>query len=98
MAGNKAGGLKASITNKKRHGADFYNRIGRKGGSVSTPNGGFGSSTELARRAGSAGGKNGRIGYKLIEKRADGVLVYIERKTGDKFTLDPDEDFMRKVA
>ena len=32
MSGTKAGGLKASETNRKRHGEDFYSRIGRKGG------------------------------------------------------------------
>ncbi len=32
MAGTKVGGLKASITNKKRWGADFYSTIGKKGG------------------------------------------------------------------
>lgn len=32
MAGNKAGGKKAAATNKLRHGADFYSRIGRQGG------------------------------------------------------------------
>lgn len=33
MVGTKAGGLKASVTNKKKHGEDFYQRIGHKGGS-----------------------------------------------------------------
>ena len=32
MSGTKAGGLKASITNIKLHGADFYKRIGAIGG------------------------------------------------------------------
>lgn len=32
MAGNKAGGRKAALTNIQRHGADFYARIGAKGG------------------------------------------------------------------
>ena len=32
MAGTKAGGAKAALTNKKKHGDDFYARIGSKGG------------------------------------------------------------------
>ena len=32
MAGTKAGGQKAAATNKARHGADFYAKIGKKGG------------------------------------------------------------------
>lgn len=42
MAGTKAGGLKAAATNKKRHGDDFYSRIGKKGGLLGTT-GGFAS-------------------------------------------------------
>ena len=40
MAGTKAGGLKASLTNKERHGDDFYKVIGQKGGFKGT-DGGF---------------------------------------------------------
>ena len=32
MVGTKAGGIKARETNLKKHGADFYQRIGSKGG------------------------------------------------------------------
>lgn len=32
MPGNRAGGRKAAETNRKRQGADFYARIGRRGG------------------------------------------------------------------
>lgn len=32
MAGNRDGGLKAAQTNKTKHGADYYVKIGRKGG------------------------------------------------------------------
>ena len=35
MAGTKAGGLKARETNMAKHGADFYARIGAKGGRIS---------------------------------------------------------------
>lgn len=42
MAGNRAGGLKAAETNKRRQGADFYARIGRRGG-MNGNTGGFAS-------------------------------------------------------
>lgn len=66
MSGNKAGGQKAAITNKLRHGEDFYSRIGKKGGRNST-NGGFASDKLGAdgltgrERAVIAGTKGGRI-------------------------------------
>ena len=34
MAGTSAGGKKAAKTNKAKHGADFYARIGSKGGKL----------------------------------------------------------------
>ena len=34
MAGNKIGGIKASLKNKEKYGEDFYKNIGQKGGSV----------------------------------------------------------------
>lgn len=43
MSGTKAGALKARNTNYERHGEDFYRKIGRKGGTVSTPTAGFAS-------------------------------------------------------
>lgn len=60
MSGNKSGGLKAATTNKLRHGDDFYSRIGKKGGSRSTPTGGFGADHERARIAGAKGGSISR--------------------------------------
>lgn len=62
MSGTKAGGLKAAATNKELHGEDFYRRIGRKGGCVSTPTGGFAANPALARIAGAKGGKISRRG------------------------------------
>ena len=56
MAGTKEGGIKASITNKEKHGEDFYGRIGAKGGKASRT-GGFYANRELARIAGAKGGK-----------------------------------------
>lgn len=57
MVGTKAGGLKAVKTNLERHGADFYARIGAKGG-ANGHTGGFAADHELARLAGAKGGRN----------------------------------------
>ncbi len=64
MAGTKAGGEAAAATNKKKYGADFYAKIGAKGGRNGRT-GGFGSGEagrELARRAGAKGGKISKRG------------------------------------
>lgn len=42
MSGTKAGGAKARETNLRKHGKDFYRKIGAKGGKNSTT-GGFAS-------------------------------------------------------
>ena len=66
MAGTKAGGAKAASTNKKKHGDDFYRRIGSKGGQ-NGHTGGFAANPELAKKAGAIGGarsKRGRAGEK----------------------------------
>lgn len=39
MAGTKLGGAKASETNKRLYGADFYQRIGQEGGVKRVPKG-----------------------------------------------------------
>jgi hypothetical protein len=59
MAGTKDGGQKAASTNKQRYGADFYARIGAKGG-MKGRTGGFYANRELARIAGARGGKISR--------------------------------------
>lgn len=61
MAGTVEGALKAAATNMERHGADFYRRIGQRGGLISR-GGGFASSHELAVRAGRKGGTISRRG------------------------------------
>lgn len=65
MAGTKAGGLKATITNKERHGADFYSKIGKKGGSAfwqDSANKGFASmDKERLSEVGRRGGKQSVI-------------------------------------
>ena len=61
MAGTKAGGFKAKITNLERHGEDFYRNIGREGGKAGRT-GGFYANRELARTAGAKGGKISKRG------------------------------------
>lgn len=61
MSGTKAGGMKAAKTNLERHGADFYKRIGQKGGQ-NGHTGGFAANRELARTAGAKGGRISRRG------------------------------------
>ena len=62
MGGTRAGGLAAAATNKKTYGADFYAKIGAKGGKLGTT-GGFGAGEAgraLARTAGAVGGRKSR--------------------------------------
>lgn len=61
MAGTKTGGAKAAITNKIRHGSDFYARIGAKGGK-NGHTGGFAANKALAIEAGMKGGKISKRG------------------------------------
>jgi general stress protein YciG len=61
MAGTKQGGLKAAATNKARYGAEFYSRIGRKGGQ-NGHTGGFAANKALARIAGAKGGRISKRG------------------------------------
>ena len=59
MSGTKAGGEAAARTNKKKYGADFYAKIGAKGGRLGRT-GGFAANRELAREAGRRGGRISR--------------------------------------
>lgn len=72
IAGTILGGKAAAATNKKRYGADFYSRIGSKGGKAGNT-GGFASPVlcdceytedlhKLAECAGSKGGKISKRG------------------------------------
>jgi len=61
MSGTKLGGKKASITNKRLHGKNFYKEIGSIGGQNGTT-GGFFANRELAKSAGSIGGKISKRG------------------------------------
>jgi hypothetical protein len=59
MAGTKTGGKSAAATNKLKYGADFYAKIGAKGGQKGKT-GGFFANRELARIAGAKGGRISR--------------------------------------
>lgn len=59
MAGTKTGGKAAAATNKAKYGADFYAKIGAKGGTKGRT-GGFFANRELARLAGAKGGRISR--------------------------------------
>lgn len=61
MVGTKAGGIKAAKTNLEKHGADFYKRIGSKGGR-NGHTGGFAANRALAGIAGRKGGLISRRG------------------------------------
>lgn len=61
MAGTKEGGRKAAITNKLKYGDGFYADIGAKGGR-NGHTGGFAANPELAKIAGSIGGKKSKRG------------------------------------
>ncbi len=61
MAGTSKGAKRAADTNRAKYGADFYARIGAKGGKKGTT-GGFYANRKLARIAGAKGGKISRRG------------------------------------
>ena len=60
MAGTTQGGRLAAQKNKKKHGDDFYVKIGRKGGKRSR-NGGFAAGEEGRKRASYYGSIGGSI-------------------------------------
>lgn len=61
MAGTKAGGLRAAMTNKMKYGEDFYVRIGAMGGR-NGHTGGFAANPALAKIAGAKGGRMSKRG------------------------------------
>lgn len=63
MAGTLEGGRKAAKTNKERHGADWYSKIGKRGGSKSHPETRyFAVNRDIARTAGAKGGSISKRG------------------------------------
>lgn len=79
MAGTKAGGIKAAATNKEKYGSEFYASIGRKGGQ-NGHTGGFAANPELARIAGSIGGKISKRGKAKGNKSAEEKLSKAARR------------------
>lgn len=71
MSGNRAGGLKAGETNKKKYGEDFYKRLGEMGGHRGRGCGGFAANPELAKIAGSKGGKRSKRGPGKAKKESE---------------------------
>ena len=76
MAGTVDGGRLAAVKNRKRHGNDFYRRIGRMGGSMSRT-GGFASKKvgadgltgrQRAKLAGAAGGEKSKRGRTILAR------------------------------
>ena len=74
MAGTKAGGKKAAMTNKAKHGDDFYAKIGAKGG-VKGTTGGFAVVTcdcsylpHRHKKAQCAGYKGGKVSTRKLHK------------------------------
>lgn len=65
MAGTRRGGKAAAATNKQKYGDDFYGRIGAMGGKKGRT-GGFFANRELARRAGTIGGRISRRTKKVV--------------------------------
>jgi general stress protein YciG len=65
MAGTQVGGKAAANTNKAKYGADFYSKIGAKGGRMGHT-GGFFANRELARAAGARGGRISRRTKKTV--------------------------------
>lgn len=59
MAGTVEGGREAAKKNKAKYGADFYAKIGAKGGRRGHT-GGFFANRDLARKAGAKGGSISR--------------------------------------
>jgi len=72
MSGTKTGGQKAALTNKAKHGEDFYAKIGRKGGK-NGHTGGFAANPELAKEAGRKGGKISKRGKAKCKKASEVV-------------------------
>jgi len=81
MSGSAAGGKKAAITNKLRHGKDFYANIGRKGG-MNGHTGGFAFpllcdceyTEDLHKKAECAGAKGGAISRRGKAKKKEVVF------------------------
>lgn len=97
MAGNKAGGIKARETNYKKHGKDFYKRVGAIGGRAGTT-GGFYANKAMAKLAGSKGGRRGFKGWRLRGKmhKDNQTTLYYEHRTNQELVLVYNETIGKK--
>lgn len=80
MSGTKAGGIKARNTNLKKHGEDFYKRIGTKGGR-NGHTGGFASNPELARTVGAIGGRKSKRGsakHNILDQHTERIVELVD--------------------
>jgi general stress protein YciG len=75
MPGTTEGGKAAAITNKSKYGADFYRRIGAKGGKLGTT-GGFAANRKLASIAGTKGGLKSRRTKRVAMRKLYGQTWY----------------------
>lgn len=72
MVGTLSGGKKCAQTNMKRHGADYYHRLGKLGGSAKTTKPkGFAANPALAVIAGSKGGAISKRGPAKKKEETD---------------------------
>lgn len=77
MAGTKAGGRKAAVTNKLKYGDNFYANIGRRGGR-NGHTGGFFANPELAKIAGAIGGRKSKRGPAKPKTTAERIMRELE--------------------
>lgn len=82
ISGTKAGGRKAAETNKRLHGEDFYQKIGRKGGSVCGRGGGFAANKALACICGAKGGRISRRGIAKYGRDDNGNPIRKDQAKG----------------
>lgn len=85
MSGSKIGGKKASRTNRERYGEDFYKVIGAIGGR-NGHTGGFSYDVNVAKEAGSKGGRLGKRGLKYLGRKGR-KYKYAVRRTGEIILL-----------
>lgn len=69
------GGKLAALTNKRQHGENFYSEVGKIGGSVKGVKKGFAANPDLAKSAGSLGGKNSRRVWTKEDKINHGIKI-----------------------
>ena len=80
MAGTVEGGRKAREANLKRYGKDFYKRIGKIGGQ-NGHTGGFAANPELAKIAGSKGGRMSKRGPAKKKDEIDRAEEILQQET-----------------